>query len=329
MDVRIRGIGITAVLGACLLFLAAGFSAAAESYPTKPINVLVGFAPGGTMDVSTRVLAGKAEKTLGQPFLITNNGGGGGSVALGIVSKERPDGYYLAGCTSSGLVRIPQFRPVPYKLEDFVPIMHFGAPQTGIVVRTDAPFRTLKDLVDYAKKNPGKVTYSSTGVGSPMHLAMEYVAKQEGIEWTHVPYPGSTPALTALLGGHVTAQSGSTEWIAQIKAGAVRLLATHGEKRMKIFPEVPTFRELGYDFINETVFMVAAPKGISTSMVRRLDEAFHQAMGDPEFVSAMDRLEIEITYRNSEETKRYLEEAQARIGKMIIELKIPRETEKK
>ncbi len=301
----------------------------AQPYPTKSMNLLVGFAPGGTMDVSTRVLAMKAEKFLGQPFIITNNGGGGGSVALGIVAKERADGYYLAGCTSSGLIRIPQFRPVPYKHEDFVPIMHFGAPQTGIVVRTDSPFKTLKDLVEYGKKNPGKVTYSSTGVGSPMHLAMEYIAKQEGIEWTHVPYPGSTPALTALLGGHVTAQSGSTEWIPQVKAGEVRLLATHGEKRMKIFSGVPTLRELGYDFINETVFMVAAPKGSPSPIVKKLEEALHKAMDDPEFTQVMEKMEIEITYRNSEDTKKYLEEAYARLSKMIIELKLPKESEKK
>jgi tripartite-type tricarboxylate transporter receptor subunit TctC len=311
-----------------ILFLIPILSSA-QSYPTKPINVLVGFAPGGTMDISTRVLASKAEKFLGQPFIISNNGGGGGSVALGIVAKERPDGYYLAGCTSTGLIRIPQFRPVPYKLEDFVPIMHFGAPQTGLVVKADSPWKTLKELVEYAKKNPGKVSYSSTGVGSPMHLAMEYVAKQEGIQWTHVPYPGSTPALTALMGGHVTAQSGSTEWIPQVKAGEVRLLATHGEKRMKIFPDVPIFRELGYDFINETVFMVAAPKGTPSPIVKKLEEAFHKAMDDSDFIQAMERMEIEITYRNSEDTKKYLEEAYVRLGKMIIELKIPKEPEKK
>jgi tripartite-type tricarboxylate transporter receptor subunit TctC len=300
-----------------------------QPYPTKPVNILVGFAPGGTMDISTRILASKAEKFVGQPFLISNNGGGGGSVALGIVAKEKPDGYYLAGCTSTGLIRIPQFRTVPYKLDDFVSIMHFGAPQTGLVVKADSPFKSLKDLVEYAKKNPGKVTYSSTGVGSPMHLAMEYVGKQEGIQWTHVPYPGSTPALTALLGGHVTAQSGSTEWIPQIKAGAVRLLGTHGEKRMKLFPDVPTFRELGYDFINETVFMVATPKGTPSPIVKKLEEAFHKAMEDPEFIQTMEKMEIEVTYRNSEDTKKYLEEAYARLGKMILELKIPKEPEKK
>lgn len=311
-----------------ILLLIPTFSSA-QTYPTKPIHILVGFAPGGTMDISTRVVASKAEKLLGQPLIISNNGGGAGSVALGIVAKEKPDGYYLAGCTSTGLIRIPQFRTVPYKHEDFVPVMHFGAPQSGLVVKADSPWKTLKELVEYAKKNPGKVTYSSTGVGSPMHLAMEYIAKQEGIQWTHVPYPGSTPALTALLGGHVTAQSGSTEWIPQVKDGAVRLLATHGERRMKTFPEVPTFRELGYDFINETVFMVAAPKGTPPSIVRKLDEAFYKAMDDSEFIQIMAKMEIGLAYRNSEDTKRYLEEAYSRLGKMIIELKIPKEPEKR
>jgi len=311
-----------------ILSLIPTFSSA-QTYPTKPIHILVGFAPGGTMDISTRVVASKAEKFLGQPFIISNNGGGAGSVALGIVAKEKPDGYYLAGCTSTGLIRIPQFRTVPYKHEDFVPVIHFGAPQSGLVVKADSPWKTLKELVEYAKKNPGKVTYSSTGVGSPMHLAMEYIAKQEGIQWTHVPYPGSTPALTALLGGHVTAQSGSTEWIPQVKDGAVRLLATHGERRMRTFPEVPTFRELSYDFINETVFMVAAPKGTPPSIVRKLDEAFYKAMDDSEFIQIMAKMEIELAYRNSEDTKRYLEEAYSRLGKMIIELKIPKEPEKR
>ena len=273
--------------------------------------------------------ASKAEKFLGQPILVTNNGAGGGSVALGIVKNYKPDGYNLAGCTSTGLVRIPQFRTVPYSLDDFIPIMHYAAPQTGLVVRSDSPWKTVKELVDYAKKNPDKVTYSTTGVGSPMHLAMEFIAKQEGIRWTHVPYPGSAPAMTALLGGHVTAQSGDAIWIPHVKEGSLRLLATHGEIRMKTFPNVPTFREVGYDFINETVFMMAAPKGTPMPIVKKLEDAFHRAMEDPEFIQTMAKLELEITYRNSEDTKKYLEEAYVRLGKMIQELKLPKEVEKK
>lgn len=301
----------------------------AQEYPTKSINILITFSPGGSADPSMRLLAGKTEKFLGQPFIITNNGGGGGSVAMAILSKDKPDGYHLAGCSSTSLIRIPQFRTVPYKLEDFVPIMHFGAPPSGLVVKTDSPWKTLKEFVEYAKKNQGKVTYSSMGIGSPMHLAMEYIAKQEGIQWTHVPYPGSGPAFTAFLGGHVTAQSGSSESFPHVREGTVRLLAIHHEKRFKSFPDVPTFRELGYDFINESVFMFAAPKGTPPSIVKKLDEAFRKGMEDPEFIQTMEKLEIVVAYRNSEDTKKYLEDAYVRLGKMIRELKLPKEPEKK
>ena len=300
----------------------------AQDFPTKPINILITFSPGGSADPSMRLLASKTEKFLGQPFIISNNGGGGGSVAMAILAKEKADGYRLAGCSSTSLIRIPQFRTVPYKLEDFVPIMHFGAPPSGLVVKADSPWKTLKEFVEYAKKNPGKVTYSSMGIGSPMHLAMEYIAKQEGIQWTHVPFPGSGPAFLALLGGHVTAESGSSESFPHVREGTIRLLATHHEKRWKSFLDVPTFREMGYDFINESVFMFAAPKGTPPSIVKKLDEAFRKGMDDPEFIQTMEKLEIEVGYRNSEDLKKYLEEAYVRLGKMIRELKLPKEPEK-
>jgi len=302
---------------------------AAQEFPTKPINILVGFAPGGAVDPTIRMLASKTEKFLGQPFVITNNGGGGGMVALSIVAKEKADGYHIVGCTSTGLVWVPQFQTVPYKLDDFVFIMHYGAPQTGLSVRSDSPWKTLKDFVEYARNNPWKVTYSTTGIGTPMHLAMEFIAKQEGLQWTHIPYKGNGPALTALLGGHVTAQSGGPEAIPHIRAGTIRLLATHGERRMKIFPQVPTFRELGYDFINETVFMFATPKGTPSAIIEKLDKAFRKAMEDPEFVQMMENMEMEITYRNAADTKRFLEEAYTRLGRLIQDLKISTETEKK
>jgi tripartite-type tricarboxylate transporter receptor subunit TctC len=301
----------------------------AQPYPTKPINLIVTFAPGGTLDTSTRILASKAEKFIGQPLIVSNVGGGAGSVALGQVAKKRPDGYDITSCTSTGLIRIPQLRAVPYSLEDFVPIMHFTAVQSGVVVKTDSPYKTFKDLIEYARKNPGKVNYATSGAGSPMHMAMEYVAEKEGIQWTHVPYAGGAPGLAAVLGGHVTAMSDSTEWLPHVKEGSLRLLVTHGERRMKAFPNVPTLRELGYDFINETVFMIAAPKGTPPSTVKKLDEAFHKAMDDPEFTRTIQNLEFDAAYRNSEDTKKYLEDAYNRFAVMIKKLNITKEPEKK
>ena len=317
----------TILLGVLLLLVVPALSRAQE-YPTKPINILITFAPGGNVGNTIRFLASKAEKSLGQPFLLSNNGAGGGSVALTITAKERPDGYHLSGCTSTGLIRLPQFRSVPYKFEDFVPIMHYGGSCSGIVVRSNSPWTTLKEFVEYAKKNPGKINYSTLGVGSPHHLAMEYIAKKEGIQWTHIPYPGSGPALTAVLGGHVTAESGDSTWMPHVQQGTLRLLATHTETRMRTFPNIPTMREMGYDFINETVYMLAAPRGTPPAIINKLDNAFHKAMDDPDFLQLMDKMEIQVTYRNSEETRKYLEDAYVRLGRMIQELKLPKEPEK-
>lgn len=301
----------------------------AQQYPTKPINTMVGFAPGGPLDVSIRPLVNNAGKYMGQPFFVSNNPGGGGTVAMGIIAKERPDGYHLIATTLFHFTVIPLLRALPYKFEDFVPIMEYGGPHVGLVVRSDSPWKTLKELLEYAKKNPGKVTYGTPGVGVSMHLAMEYLAKKEGIQWTHIPYPGGAPALTALLGGHITAQSGSTEWIPHVKQGSVRLLATYGDRRMESFPDVPTLKELGYDFVNPNLYLVAAPKGTHPSIVKKLDEALHKAMEEQEFITILKNLEFDINYRNSEDTKRHLEDSRVRLEKMIIEFKIPREGEKK
>ena len=315
-------------LSGFFLILNPGFSSG-QDYPKRPISLLQSVAPGGTRDMATRVLAGKAEKILGQPFVLSNNGGGAGTVALSIVAKEKPDGYRLVGCSSVNLIQIPQFRTVPYKHGDFVPILHFGAPQTGTVVRADSPWKTLKEFVEYAKKNPGKISYSTVGVNSSGHLALEYIARTEGIQWTHVPYTGGVPAITALLGGHVQAESGTSEWIPHIKQGTLRLLGTHGERRMKVFPDIPTFKEQGYDFVSEVLQIIAAPKGTPPPIIKRLEEAFRKAMDDPEFIQAMERFEIEITYRNSEDTRKYLETAYERLRRMIIDLKLSKEDERK
>jgi tripartite-type tricarboxylate transporter receptor subunit TctC len=212
--------------------------------------------------------------------------------------------------------------------DDFIPVMHFASVESGVVVKSDSAYKTFKDLVDFAKQNPGKVTYATSGAGSPMHMAMEFVAMKEGLKWTHVPQTGGAPGLAAVLGGHVTAMSDSTEWLPHVKEGSLRLLATHGEKRMKNFPNVPTFRELGYDFINETVFMIAAPKGTPAPVIKKLDESFRQAMDDPQFVQTIANIEFAVAYRNSADTKKYLDDAYARFGEMIKKLGIQKEAAK-
>jgi tripartite-type tricarboxylate transporter receptor subunit TctC len=158
---------------------------------------------------------------------------------------------------------------------------------------------------------------------------MEFISKQEGgIQWILVPMPGEDNSIH-LLGGHVTAASIGSVYAHHVSAGSLRLLATHGERRMKTFPDVPTFRECGYDFINETVMVVAAPKGTPLPIIQKLDDAFHRAMDDAEFVKYMGTAGNVVSYRNYGDTKKYLDDAYVRLGKMIKELKIPMESEKK
>ena len=315
------------VMAACLLLsiVPADSVLGQSDYPVKPINILISYAPGGVVDISTRSLIGKAEKTLGQPFVATNNGGGGGTVATAIVATQRPDGYNLLSTASAPLVRIPQYRKLPYTLDDFVPIMQHASTQSGLVVPINSPFKTLKDLVEFARKNPRKVTYSTLGIGSAMHMSMEYIAKQENITWTHVPYTGSMPAVTAVLGGHVTAASTSTEWKPFVLEGRLRLLATHGEKRMKNFPDVPTLKELGYDFYNDSTFLILAPKGTPMPIVKKLEAALHKAYNDQEYQDVLDRIDHVPVYLNSEDAKKFLETAYKLNGKWIADLKIPKE----
>jgi tripartite-type tricarboxylate transporter receptor subunit TctC len=151
-----KSISVLGVILGCTLSVTIATSLRSQpAYPMKPINVLVGFAPGGMVDVSGRLLAGKTEKYLGQSFVFSNNGGGGGSVAIAITTTKPPDGYSLAGCASTGLARIPHLRTVPYKFDDLVPIMQYAEPHTGIVVKSSSGWKTFKEFVEYAKKNPG------------------------------------------------------------------------------------------------------------------------------------------------------------------------------
>jgi tripartite-type tricarboxylate transporter receptor subunit TctC len=319
--------GFFTVIVACVLAVTlTTVSWSQPAYPTKPINLYIPYSPGGVGDISVRFMATKAENFLGQPFVVINNGAGAGSVAAAIVAKKPADGYTILGGGNSAFTRIPQLRTVPYKADDLTPIMHFATPAlTPIVVKSTSSWKTFNELVDYAKKNPGKVTYSSMGSGSPMHIAMEFVAKQDGITWTHIPFPGAMPAFTALLGDHVTVNAGAGESVPYIKDGTVRVLANLSEKRVKAWPNVPTLRELGYDNFNESVFMFSAPKGTPQYIIEKLQNAFHKAMDDPEFAAMITKVEFDASYRNAADTKKYLDDAYERLGRMIKELKLQKQ----
>jgi tripartite-type tricarboxylate transporter receptor subunit TctC len=311
-----------------IMFMLAPGLGFAQDFPTKPIHLICMSAPGQIGDVTTRMLAGKAEKILGQPIEITNNNTAGGAVAFGVLGRAKPDGYTIASTASGLLIWTPFSRQVAYKLDDYAGVMVHMTLESGVVVKSDSPWKTFKELVAFGKQNPGKVSYAVTGAGNPMDLAMQYAGKLEGLRWTAVPVSGSDPN-TMLLGGHVSAYSGSTSWLPHVKSGAFRLLAVHSGTRMKEFPDTPTFKELGYDFVHESDSMVLAPKGTPDPILKKLDDAFRQAMESKEFVDLVNKLGFKLTYIGYKELPKHLADQRDSVGKVVKALGVTAVPEKK
>jgi tripartite-type tricarboxylate transporter receptor subunit TctC len=284
-----------------------GGSPAMAAYPERPITLLVGFAPGGSLDLSARALAKAVEKVLGQPVVIENKTGGTGTVALASLLAQNSDGYTLCATPSSVLIRVPQMQKVPFKpLKNFRPIIGYAAPPLGIVVQNEAPWKTLKDLVVDSLSRPGKIKYATTGVGSTTHAAVEEIAVKEKARMIHVPFKGGTEALTALLGGHVEFGALTSEFIPSVKAGQTRLLATMGDRRSPKFAGVPTLKELGYDFVNDAVYAIVCPATLSADIVKQLEAAFFMAVKNEQYLAIMDNLDLAPVYYDGKRFEDFL-----------------------
>ncbi|MFO1269368.1 MAG: tripartite tricarboxylate transporter substrate binding protein [Rubrivivax sp.] len=310
---------------ACLPSLLAPRRAAAQDYPVRPVTITVGYGAGDNIDLMVRLLGSKAEKALGQPLVIVNRPGAAGAVALTTLAKEKPDGYQLAAVLDTAIARLPVLRRMGYRMDDFAPVAQFATGVTGVVVKASAPWKTLPEMVEYARSHPGQLTYTTTGPGTTMHVAFQHIEQQSGIQWTHVPYPAAKQGLAAVLGGHVMAAVGSTQWVPEVRDGSMRLLAVISEQRMTAFPEVPTLRELGYDFAASAGSVLVAPKETPAAVIARLDQAVRKAMEDPEYQQLMRNIYHEPTYRGSEALKRHLDAANKEFARMVAALKIPTE----
>jgi tripartite-type tricarboxylate transporter receptor subunit TctC len=291
---------------------------AQDNYPSRPISMIVPFPPGGVADIVGRPLAAAMQKSLKQPVVVINRTGAGGAVGMAAVAKAPADGYTVLMALSSISIfpvsdRINGKQPA-YEMNEFAPIALVSADPTVLVVRADSPYRTLKDFVDAAKANPGKINYSSSGVYGTLHVAMEIFANAAGIKLFHVPYQGGGPAVTALLGGQVEAlASGPAAAIGQIKGGKMRALASWSTERLKLLPEIPTFKELGYDaefYIWSGVF---APAATPAPIANKLREAVRDAATSEEFKSAMDKVQTPVSYLDAPEFQKYWDRDAARL----------------
>ena len=292
---------------AAAALLVAGLPAAAQDYPTRPITLIVPWPAGGSTDTHLRKLSEIASRHLGQPIVVENKPGGGGMIGpAGMARNAAPDGYTISQLTVNAL-RQPHMQKVDWDpLKDFTWIIGVSGYTFGLVVKNDSPMRSFEDVVKYAKANPGKFTYSSTGIGTSPHLLIEQVADKAGLQLLHVPFKGNADSTQALMGGHVMAQSDATGWGKFVDAGTFRLLVTFGEQRTRW--GAPTAKELGYDVVSYSPYGLAGPKGMDPKVVKILHDAFKKAMEDPEHKKVLEQLDQVYWYKSTDEYARWAAE---------------------
>ena len=275
--------------------------AQAQAFPAKPIRLICPWPAGGSTDAVMRAIAESAGKALGGTVLIDNKPGASGMLGPNELVNAKPDGYTLSQLTI-GVLRLPHMQKMQFDpLKDFTYIACLTGYTFGIVVRADSPIKSIKELVDFAKANPEKFTFGSTGNGTTPHLAVEEFASKAGIKLTHVPFKGNADGMQALLGGHIMAHSDATGWGPHVEAGTCRLLATYGSKRTKRWPQIPTLNELGYDTVSDSPFGIGAPKGMDPALTQRLHDAFKKTLEDPLVLASFEKYDQSVIYMNTAE----------------------------
>ena len=292
-----RGFGQASLAAAASIALPA--LAQTQAFPNKPIRLICPWPAGGSTDGVMRSMADSAGKALGAQMIIDNKPGASGMLGPNELVNAKPDGYTLSQLTI-GVLRLPHMQKMQFDpMKDFTYIACLTGYTFGIVVKADSPIKSVKELVDFAKANPDKFSYGSTGNGTTPHLAVEEFASKAGIKLQHVPFKGSADGLQALLGGHVMSHSDATGWAPQVEAGTLRLLATYGSKRTKRWPNVPTLNELGYDTLADSPFGIGGPKGMDPAITARLHDAFKKTLEDPAVLATFEKYDQSVIYLNT------------------------------
>ena len=277
----------------------------AQSFPSRPIKYICPWPAGGSTDAVMRALAESAGKVLGQSIIIENKPGAGGMLGANELVNAKPDGYTVAQLPH-GVFRIPHMQKVQFDtLKDFTWIACLTGYTFGLVVPADSPIKSIKDLIAFAKANPEKLSYGSTGNGTSPHLAVEEFAQRAGIKLTHVPFKGNAENMQAILGGHIMAASDATGWGPHVESGKLRLLATYGSKRTKRWPTVATLDELGYQTVSDSPFGVCGPKGMDPAVVKTLHDAFRKTLEDPAVLASFEKYDQSVIYMNTETYTRF------------------------
>ena len=293
---------IKAVLASLAMF-ATAFAASAQDFPTRPITLIVPFPAGGPTDVGARAMAEVAAKHLGQPIIVENKAGGAGTVGPAtMAAMAKPDGYTIAQMPIT-VYRLPMMQNTTWTADDFTYIVHLTGYTFAAMAHVDTGFKTWQDVIDYAKKHPGKITYATSGAGSSLHLGMEMMAEKSGIKFTHVPFKGAAEVNAAVAGAHTMMAAGGLSVKPMVDAGKVVLLNVWTDKRLKSLPDLPTLKDLGYPWVFDSPWGIAGPKGMDPKVVAKIHDAFKKAIEDEGVVSTLERFEMVPNYKNSADYK--------------------------
>lgn len=288
-------------------------AALGQTFPDKPINLMVAFPPGGSTDIGARIVGGLAEKLFGQPVVVVNKGGAGGQVGWTEMSRAKPDGYYIGfiNLPATNTVYLDKDRQSIFDEKSFTPIINQVLDPGVIWVAASSPYKTLKDLIDAAKAKPGEIKAATTGILSDDHLAILMVEEAEpGAKFRIVHLTGGAPMLKETLGGNIDVSFDNVgSIVTQLRAGQVRALAVMDTERSKFIADVPTTKELGYPkVISSSTRGIAGPKGMDPKLVAKLAEVFKKAMEDPEHVKKMDEVGLAVKVMTGDEYKKYYDE---------------------
>ncbi|MBI4293605.1 MAG: tripartite tricarboxylate transporter substrate binding protein [Betaproteobacteria bacterium] len=310
-----------AALALAIVTLVCAAPVIAQTFPAKPITMIVPWPAGGSTDTHMRKFSDIASKYLGQQIVVENRPGGGGTLGPGTMAQTaKPDGYTLSQLPM-GAFRIPHMQKVAWDpIRDYTYIIGVTGYTFGVVVRSDSPFKSFRELIDYAKANPGRMNYGSTGTGTSPHLLMEEVALKTGVKFLHVPFKGNAELTQSLMGGHIMAQSDASGWGRFVDAGTFRLLVTFGSERTKRWPTVPTAKELGLGIVSNSPYGIVGPKGMDAGVVRVLHDGFKKAIEDPEHLKMLDQLDQVLWYQSSEDYAKFARETFAQDRALIERL---------
>lgn len=315
------------LLGLGMLCLALAFSQGAQGaeYPTRNIELVCPYGAGGSTSMGARIIAGTLSEMLGRTVVVNNKPGAGGSIGAEYVAKAKPDGYTLFVFNSGSNGVTPATRTVRYKNEDFELFGQYAIQALGLVVKSDAPWKSVEELVQYAKQNPGALKFATSGIGTSGHFCMELFKKVGGdLKIEHVPFKSGPEYIAALLGGHV--QMGILYLVdvkGPVEAGKLRLLAAATEKRMEDYPDIPTFGEKGYPAVKMTAWYgVSAPVGLPKEVAEKLKAALAKTFQHPEVKKMLTQIGYAPVYKDPEEFSRFVKEEDNRLLRIAKEANI-------